>query len=279
MTKRLSPGLVLALLFSLSPARAASDRELSFAHREDLILPVGKFEVKHGWVQAQDFYNPPAPADFVTIFGLHGRLGVVQITSPRRANPNETPSDWSATVSTWNWHDQTQGLAITGVWPDIEIKPQTVALDDVLARSTVSTYLRSKGLEVPTPQVTEAFTIDLDGDGAPEQLYVAHSDDHALADNAAGNIYAVALLVKNHKTIPLESQCRVKPAHRTKAQDEALYGVRDYLRFVTFIDLNDDGRKEIVIYDAKKDATQVDVFSLDGARVRKVLSAFRRLIF
>jgi hypothetical protein len=278
--KRIIGRVLLAVLFSVSLARAAaSERVLSFAHRNDLILFIGKFDPKGGWTEPDDFYKPPQPADPVTIFGLNGRLGVVHLTSPRRANPNQTPRDWSATVSSWNWHDQTQALAITGVWPDVDVKPLPLALDDPQALSTVGAYLRAKGLDVKTPQLTQAFSIDLDGDGQPEKLYGAHSDDNALADDAAGNIYAVALVVKNNRTIPLASQCWFKPAHRTKKQENALYGTRDYLRFVTFLDLNDDGRKEIVLYLAKKDATQVDVFTLDGVRLHKVLSAFRALIF
>ena len=60
-----------------------------------------------------------------------------------------------------------------------------------------------------------------------------------------------------------------------REEHEHLYGTRDFFRLVAAVDIDGDGWKEIVLYDAKDDATQIDIFSFTGRRLRRVLSAYK----
>jgi hypothetical protein len=134
-------------------------------------------------------------------------------------------------------------------------------------------------LNVEKPSLTQVYQVDLDGDGQTETLLCAHSDMKALADDKEAYIYAVALLrigvPGKEKTIALASETSRKPATRSIEEHEHLYGTRDYYRFISFHDIDGDGRKEIVLYRAKDDATQIDVFTFDGRHKKKVLSAYK----
>ena len=260
-----------------SAAANAAPRILAFAHRGYLLLFIGKYDPKHGWVEPDDFFAPPQQSDPVTLFGTSGRLGVARITQSRRPSPIATPRDWSAPVSSWSWDRQPYALAILGDWSDENDHADSIPLDDAQGVEAVRHYLAGKGLKEAAPHITQAFAVDVDGQ--TEQFYCAHSDDDRVTAQDAANIYAIAIMVKGGRTEPLASQTWFKPAGRTKADDATYHGTRDYLRFISFMDIDGDGRKEIVLYRAKTDATQIDVFHLDGVHVKTVLTAFRALQF
>jgi hypothetical protein len=73
----------------------------------------------------------------------------------------------------------------------------------------------------------------------------------------------------------LVSQTSFKPAGRTREAHEHLYGTHDFLRLIAAADIDGDGWKELVLYDAKDDATQIDIFSFNGRRLHRVLSAYK----
>ena len=56
-------------------------------------------------------------------------------------------------------------------------------------------------------------------------------------------------------------------------------GTLDFYRYVACMDLNGDGRPEIVLYRAQSDATVVDVFTWEGTRPAKVLSVYKSNLF
>jgi signal peptidase I len=282
--------LLVALRVMAAPSEIGEKRILAFADQNNLKMFIGKYDPHSsdlirgspgavGWVQPDDFYEPPEPGSLVSLFGLHGKIGEVRVADPQRAFPDDVPAGWSATVTRWNWAVQPQALAIFGSISAPEMRLRDIPLDDPSVRAAAAAYLNSKGLSVPEPWVTQAFQTDITGDGLAETFFCVHSDESALKDDEAASIYAVAfvrvMVGQDEKLIPVASQTSYKPAHRTVAEHKIFYGSRDYYRFITFMDIDGDGRQEMVLYRAKSDATQVDVVALDGATVKTVLTAYR----
>ena len=232
-----------------------------------------------GWIQPADFYIAPQPGELFTLFGVSGKLGEVTIEEKRRPNPGETPIAWSAHIDREKTARQPYALAIQGSWPDSEASALELALDDPHAVHIAAEFLKRHGLRVEAPYLTQAYEVDLDGDGQPETVLCAHSDLKALTNDKPGDIYAMALVHRagpgREKTIALASQISHKPAWQTTDEHKQFYGKRDFFRLVAFDDINGDGKREIVLYRAKEGATQVDVFTYDGRRVRQVLSSYK----
>jgi len=265
---------------SLASAAWGQGRLLVFADKNYLGPAVGKFEPSRGWIAADDFYEPPNPQDPFTLYGVAGKLADVRIVDPRRAWPQGTFADWSAKISPWDWTVQPHAIAVAGAGAAPARLARKLPLDDPSAVAVVAEFLKRKGLRVSHPLLTQAFAVDLDGDGMDEQLICAHSDASALRDHEPAAIYALALLhfkarAGAERTAALFSQASYKPSDRTMAQQQRFYGVRHFERWLGFLDLTGDGRLEAVLYDAQVDGTQVDVFSFDGRRAVRVLNVFR----
>lgn len=252
-------------------------------NRGQVSLAVGKFDPSKGWIPITAFYDPLQPQDPLTIYGMKGKLGEVRITARRRPLPSDTFADWYPTISTWDWTDQSYALAIAGKEPDIPDLAQPLPLNNPEAEAAASDYLKSKGLRVSSPYLTQVFEADFGGTLGKGLLLCAHSDASALQDDVASPIYAVALAVVRQegkdKTFALASRTSYKPASQTIQKHKEFYGSRPFYRFVAFMDLNGDGRPEMVLYEAQSDATTIDIYLWKGKTPARVLSAYKPILY
>jgi hypothetical protein len=273
--------LILCLLVGVSSKllAASSGHLLAFAIDNRLTLALGKFEPGQGWVQNTDYYAPPQPGDPFTLYTPAGKVAVVTIQEKRRPVQDDTFAGWTAQVSRWNNRSNPFALAVAGTDPLSADPVEFFPSDNPEFKAVVSKYLKTRGLSVDQPYLTQVFNIPIEGHGREEVILMAHSDAKALTTEKEAAVYAVALLWWNdhgkEEVLPLACQTSFKPAGRTREEHEHLYGTRDFLRLVAALDIDGDGWKEIVLYDAKDDATEIDVFSFDGRRLRKVLSTYK----
>ena len=252
---------------------------LAFTIDNRLTMAIGEFEPGRGWVQSTDFYAPPQPGDVFTLYTPAGDAAKVMIQEKRRPAEDGTFAGWTALISGWDNRMSPFALAVAGRDPFPAEPLQTIALDNPEARAIVAKYLKGQGLRVDQPFLNQAFHLPSKGGARDAVVLVAHSDESALSKEKEASIYAIALLEWNdrgqEKILALASQTSFKPAGRTREEHERLYGTRDFLRLIAAVDLDGDGWKEIILYDAKDDATQIDVFSFNGRRIKKVLSAYK----
>jgi signal peptidase I len=273
--------IVLAAVFAsgIHAACAASPPPLllAFASEVRLAMMIGKYDPVHRWVRSTDFYTPPSPGDVFTLYGPSGNVGEVTITNRHEAYRDGVFATWTAKTSRWDSQTVPYALAVSGHAPVIGAVLEPIPLESPDYRNIVARYLKSRGLQVEQPLLTQAFNVPIEGHGRDEALLVAHSDASALSDDKAADVYAVALLWWNdhgqEKVLPLASQTSHKPAGRTLEEHEKYHGKRNFLRILCAVDIDSDGWNEIALYRAKDDATQVDIFHFDGRRLRKVLSA------
>ncbi len=260
-------------------AASSSTRLLAFASENHLAVMVGKFEPPHKWVRSTNFYEPPEPGDPFTLYGPNGETAEVAITEKRRANRDAVFANWDAKVSAWDIRRFPFALAVSGRSPLPAPVVEPIPLESPEYRAIMARYLKSRGLEVQDPLLTQALSIPIEGDGRKEALLVAHSDASALTDDNAAAVYAVVLLWWNdrgrERMLPLVSQTSIKPSRQTIEEHERRYGPRDFLRCVSAADIDGDGWLEFTIYRAKEGATQIDVFKFNGKRLRRVLSAYK----
>lgn len=260
-------------------AAEVSAHLLAFASENRLTVMIGKYEPSRGWVQATDFYAPPEPGEAFTLYGPEGEVAGVTIDQARLSNRDGVFAGWDAKVSSWDHRSVPYALAVSGRSPFPKPVLEPIPLESPEYRGIVARYLKSRGLRVEEPFLTQAISIPKEGHGREEALLIAHSDASVLSDDKEAAVYAVALLWWNdhgrEKVLPLVSQTSFKPAGRRVEDHERLYGTRDFLRLLSAVDIDGDGWKEIALYRAQEGATQIDVFTFDGRRLRRVLSAFK----
>jgi hypothetical protein len=267
-----------------SARRAQSGHFLVFATWDQAFMGIGKYEPGKGWISYQDFYDPPQPGDAFTIYTMAGEVAQVTNTDTSVPGFRGTSVEWAAHISPWyrEGSGEPYALAVLGRSPLAADPARVLPLEDPDLVARVSSYLRKRKLDVPHPHLTQAFEVTLSSGGPRAVLVCAHSDASARRDDQPAAVYAVALLQVAQdgiwKDFPLAQQTSFKPAFRSIEEHERLYGRRDFYRFLSCLDINGDGRKEIVLYTAQEDfATQIDVFTFDGRRVKCRLTAFKHL--
>jgi signal peptidase I len=289
VTRRLWPfrtwGKLTVLILGLSMAGVAQTRDphariLAFAADNQLSPSIGAYVPGQGWIQPSESNITAQPAEVFTLFGVSGRLGEATIEEKRRPTPGDPPIAWSVRIErSETTLREPYALAIQGSWPDTEAPARALALDDPKAVHIAAEYLKKHGLQVVAPYLTQAYEVDLDGNGQTETVVCAHSDLKALTDDKPGDIYAVALVhragPRGETTISLASQVSHKPAWQTREEHMRFYGKRDFYRLIAFHDIDGDGKREIVLYRAKDGATQIDVFAVKKHHAQRVLTVYK----
>jgi hypothetical protein len=270
------PPIVLILLASRALAETSTPL-MTFAYEGYFSLLVGEYQPPQGWVEANDI-EAPKPGSVFTLFVPTGRIGEVKMLENRMPLHRTARVSWGVPISRWDWSVYSYALGLEGRWPDPVRTARAVPLDDPMLVSAVSGYLKTRRLNVERPFLTEAWRIDLDGDGSVETLVCAHNDASAVKDDQAADIYALALLFtsqKPDKPVVLAQQTSHKTSRQTMDQHEHYYRKRDFYRFLSFVDVTGNGKLEIAFYNAKDDATEISLFTFDGKSVSKVLSAYK----
>ncbi len=247
-------------------------------------MGIGKYERGKGWVPYQEFDDPPQPRDVFTIYTMDGNVGEVTNIEPHRFDPRSTPVEWEADITPWyrEGSGEPYALAILGHSPVAADPARTLSPQEPELIARLVAYLRKRRLDVPTPNVTQAFEVTLSARGPKAILVCAHSDESALRDDMPAAVYALALLEiyegGTWKDFPLAKETSYKPASRSIEDHERLNGQRNFYRFLSCLDIDGDGWKEIVLYDSKPGfGTQIEVHSYNGRRTKCLLSAFKHL--
>jgi|GEM_PF-4120247 len=273
---------LLTLNQPLHSASASADKKpIRFAYVVGswIHMPIGKFESPRGWVPVFDFYEPFQPEETVSLFDLGGKAGEVHVISGRRPDPNGIPIAWDAPIQKWtpSKGSEPYAVAVEGSWPAPAQTAEWMSNQDPQSMKIVQDVLTQQGVEVSTPQVTQALRLRLPGHESEPAIFItAASDPKALQDQMAGVRYALALMHVHHagreKTFTLASQVSYKPANRTVEDHNRLYGTPDRDRFITFVDLNGDGQNEIVLCLTHRAAVTLEIFTWNGKAPRKVIS-------
>ena len=147
--------------------------------------------------------------------------------------------------------------------------PRTVTVlssSSAMYRQVVSDDLKAHGITAKAAPLNQVLKADLDGDGLDEVLLSASRYAGGLGPNSKAGDYSIVLLRKiiNGKveTIPIVSEY-----HRAKGNFDA---PSQYL-IGSVLDLNRDGKMEIIIYGKYYEGEWAAVYSLDGNKIKEVL--------
>ena len=151
-------------------------------------------------------------------------------------------------------------------WDAAPRRPVALDRNSLVYREAVSAWLREQGIHDPKPTLSQLWRIDLEGDGRDEVLVAASRHRGSATSTVAGD-YSVLLLRKlvgdKVAAIPIESNI-----YPEACIAECALAVHEI--FGT-LDLNGDGRLEIITKSSAYESTTQAVHSVDGSRVAKRL--------
>ena len=193
------------------------------------------------WVAPTRFRNQlKQQAEFILI----GRNGVEEggVTLGKKGDQEDVCEDFTRFEFELN---QDHGVAIgtAAKWNPTPRIPKPIDLNNATYKTVVANFLKRKGIAKTTIKLTEAFRIDLEGDGIDEVVLAATYYRKGLDSSAAIGDYSVVLVRKAAGKVVtdqlLEGEFILKKVD---------FGAPTEHHISAIADLNGDGKMEIVLY-------------------------------
>ena len=121
--------------------------------------------------------------------------------------------------------------------------PKSIDLNNATYKTVVANYLKKKGIAKTTIKLTEAFRVDLEGDGVEEVILAATYYKKGLDASAAVGDYSVVLVRKTAGKVVTDHM--LTGDFILKKID---FGAPTEHHISAIADLNGDGKMEIVLY-------------------------------
>ncbi|MBB6098121.1 hypothetical protein HNR42_001546 [Deinobacterium chartae] len=155
--------------------------------------------------------------------------------------------------------------AFAAPWNPLPRRPVALSAQTRTYRDLVAAALRSKGLARPQVHVEQVLQVDLDADGHLEVIIVANSRAGRPAARAAAGDYA-GVWVRQQvdgrvRLLALEQEVHVRAGSAAPSR----------VRVGALLDLDGDGRLEVIVSGKTAVGVWTSVFSLAGGQMSKVL--------
>lgn len=159
------------------------------------------------------------------------------------------------------------GVAIgeTAAWKAVPRNFKTIDLGDATYKKAVADVLRSKGITNPKIKLTQAFRVDLEGDGQEEVLIEATSYSGIMQPSAKKGDYSLVLL---RKIVGGKVQNTVVSGDFVTKNIK--FGAPSKFQLSALADLNGDGKIEIVIYGSYYEGLWVETYEMKGNKPTRV---------
>jgi hypothetical protein len=146
--------------------------------------------------------------------------------------------------------------------------PQKLENDSKIYKQVVKKFLAKKGLSNSTIQITQAYKIDLDGDGKDEVVIAAtHYKQNGTPSAAAGDYSFV--MVRKIIGSKVEEILVDGDFHKKGVE----FGAPNVYEVSAIADLNGDGKLEIVVYGEYYEGAFSNVYELNGKTATSVLGS------
>ena len=141
--------------------------------------------------------------------------------------------------------EQDRGVAIgTGAkWNPVPRIPKPIDLNNATYKTVIANFLKKKGIAKTTVKLTEAYRVDLEGDGSEEVILAATYYKKGLSSDAAVGDYSVVLVRKAVGKVVTDHM--LTGDFILKKVD---FGAPSEHHVSAIADLNGDGRMEVVLY-------------------------------
>lgn len=181
----------------------------------------------------------------------------------------DTPCDDFYWISSGR-EEAKSGIAVGAgaTWNLVPRLAKKMSLTDKTYLNVVSSILRAKGLPRAKARIEQAVRVDLDGDGVEEVLISASSYVENIQPSAKAGDYSFILL---RKIFGGKAQNIMIAEEYIKKNIK--FGAPNEFEFSAVLDLNGDGKMEIVTYGNYYEGSWAEAYEIKGNKPTKVLSA------
>lgn len=193
-----------------------------------------------------------------TLYGIKGKTGELTATIQ---SPDVPCEEFYYAKTPLESQD---GVAIGAnrSWNPTPRTPKAVNLKDKTYLGVVSQILRSKGLPKAKAIIEQAVKVDLDGDGIDEVLLTASSYGGKIKPTAKVNDYSFVVL---RKVVGGKAQNIMISEEYIKKTIE--FGAPSRFEISSVVDLNGDGKMEIVVYGEYYEGSGASIYELKGNKL------------
>ncbi|MCP5426169.1 MAG: hypothetical protein H6970_14040 [Gammaproteobacteria bacterium] len=154
-------------------------------------------------------------------------------------------------------------------WNAAPRRPDALDPSSPVYRDALSQWLQEQQINDAQPDVKELWRVDLEGDRRDEVLIVASRHRGSATSTEAGD-YSVLLLRKlvdeSVLTVPIKSQLFPQACTAECALEKQ--------EVIGILDLNGDGRMEIIVRSSGYESTTQAIYTIDGTDIKKRLEWF-----
>ena len=237
------------------------------------------------WIKADEAAKSVSDETTYRVYGLTKALGQAKGGKPIA---EEGPCDETLSVPLSSKPDKGV-IAVAATWNALPRKVQSLDTTLKVYVDAVRDFLKRKGIEQPAVKIENILRVDLDGDGEEEVLISAtnyFSKDALVPSNswnknanvpirsAAGN-YSMVLLRRvvagKVQTQLVEGEFYPK-AYKTKNDEDASFDAPNAYNVVAVLDLDGDGKMEIVIHSRYYEGETTTIYRCDPSKCEQLLS-------
>jgi hypothetical protein len=216
------------------------------------------------WIKADEVGAKLKDVQKFSLYDLNGSTSQITTSKIEKGDENDPCSDfWSAETSS----KAERGIAIVSTtWNVMPRIPKAISLNDAIYVKIVRGILKSKGIKNPQVKITQAYKIDLEGDGKDEVVIAANRYAQGITPSASAGDYSFLLV---RKIIGGRVQnIFISEEYYPKAKDSAVPGDN---HISAIADLNGDGVMELVTYGGYYEGSGSMVFEIKGNKATSVL--------
>jgi len=218
------------------------------------------------WIEPTDATSSVKAGAKLPVYGVTGAVGnvaVVKLDTEREPCPDQP------VVKLDPRRMRNGAIAFSAGWNPLPRKPQSLDAKEKKYVDLVREFLRDHGLHDPIVHITQIAKIDLDGDGQDEVLISAthYKDGDKIPDESSANTYSFVILERV-----------VAGKIKTELVDGEFYpeaksdAAPNMFEIAALLDLNGDGKIDIVIRSAYYEGDEVSVYENQPSGSKKVLS-------
>ncbi len=228
------------------------------------------------WIESDNATKSVKAGAKLQVYGVTGAVGaasVVKLDTAAEACPdrpmvklNPNPPSRSSGVA----GKMKQGaVAFAAKWNPLPRKPKSLDVKDQKNVDLVGEFLRKHGLKDPVVHITKAVQIDLDGDGQDEIVISAthYKDGDEIPDEPTPNTYSFVMVARSLNG-KMETTL-VAGEFYPEAKGDA---PPNKFEIVALLDLNGDGKIDIVARSAYYEGEEVSVYETQASGFNKALS-------